>query len=124
VFMGPKPEHRLDDPGKVPGALYPDLDTHFTASGTVTPASELALHIHKANGIPHFNPADLTNRLNALPNPNKASSYNQNEWVEPTPGKFQQAGMPSGWHTNMDINDRINYAEQSQIDSYRRRLFQ
>ncbi|MEH2007422.1 hypothetical protein [Nostoc sp.] len=121
IFMGPKPQDRLDDPGKVPGALYPDLDTHFTASGTVTPASGLALDIHKAGGIPHFNQADLTNRLNALPN--HASPYNPNEWVEPTPGKFQQAGMPSGWHTNMDINQRINYAKQSQIDSSNRALF-
>ncbi|MEH1904661.1 MAG: hypothetical protein V7L04_25460 [Nostoc sp.] len=124
IFMGPNPQDRLDDPGnKTTGALYPHLDTHFTASGTVTPASGLALDIHKAGGIGNFNPADLTNRLNALPNPNKASSYNPNEWIEPTPGKFQQAGMPNGWHTNMDINQRINYAKQSQIDSSNRALF-
>ena len=122
AFKGPLPENRLDDPGNVSGAKYPELDTHFTASGTVTPASELALHVHKAGGIHQMNPSDLRARLNALPNPNQASPYNPNEWVQPTPGKYQQAGMPSGWH-NQDINDRINYAEQSQIDSARRRLF-
>ncbi|NMG10099.1 hypothetical protein DP117_25715 [Brasilonema sp. UFV-L1] len=112
IFMGPNPNDRLDDPGKVPGALHPDLDTHFTASGTVTPNSHLALEIQQAGGLPHFNPADLVKRLNSLPNPNQTSPFKQSEWVQPIPGKYQQAGMPAGWHTSMDINQRINYAEQ------------
>ncbi|HIK06903.1 MAG TPA: hypothetical protein IGS40_19795 [Trichormus sp. M33_DOE_039] len=118
IFMGPKPEHRLDDPGKVPGALHPDLDTHFTESGTVTPASELALDIHQAGGIPLFNHQDLINRLNALPNAHQASSFNPAEWTQ-VGGKWQQTGMPSNWH-QMSIQDRIKYAEESQTYSFLR----
>lgn len=115
IFMSPKPEHRLDDPGRVPGALEKDLDTHFTASGTVTPKSELALHIKKKGGIANFDPQDLTQRLNALPNLNRASAYNPAEWTQNGTDKknnpmWQQTGMPQGWH-HMTVEQRIKYAQ-------------
>ncbi|RUS92872.1 hypothetical protein DSM106972_097970 [Dulcicalothrix desertica PCC 7102] len=112
IFMGPKGEHRIDDPGKFPHA--PQVDTHFTPKGSVTPNSKVALHAYK-NGLAHFNPADLTNKLQSLVNTNKASQFNPAEWTKVGANKkneslYKQTGMPADWH-KWSIDDRIKYAK-------------
>lgn len=111
IFMGPLSNNRLDDPGKVPGEKYPDLDTHFTSSGTVTPNSHVALKIAQGGGLANHNHADLMEKLGKLKDPSQPSPYKASEWNESQPGKYEQAGKPAGWH-QWDIDDRVNYSKQ------------
>ncbi|MEH1930301.1 hypothetical protein [Nostoc sp.] len=110
IFMGPLSNNRLDDPAKV-DKIHPDIDTHFTSSGTVTPNSHVALEIAQGGGLPNFTHADLVNKLQTLKNPSHPSPYKPHEWKQPQPGKYEQAGKPPGWH-NLSLNDRINYSNQ------------
>lgn len=110
IFMGPLSNNRLDDPGKVPGEKYPDLDTHFTRSGSVTPNSHVALQIAQGGGLANHNHADLVKKLEKLKNPSQPSSYNASEWNQSQPGMYEQAGKPAGWH-EWDIDERVKYSE-------------
>jgi hypothetical protein len=118
LFMGPLTNDRGDDPGKRANERYPDLDTHFTQSGTVTPKSELALDIHKAGGITNFDPSELDKRLKALPKPSHASKFDQNEWQRGSAGKWEQKGMPKNW-PQKTIDERIDYAEDKRYEPFR-----
>ncbi|MEH2250340.1 hypothetical protein [Nostoc sp.] len=118
IFMGPLTNDRGDDPDKRANESYSDLDTHFTASGTVTPKSDLALHIHKAGGITNFDSSELNKRLKALPNPSHASEFKPDEWQHNNAGKWEQKGMPKDW-PQKTIDERIDYAEDKRYEPFR-----
>jgi hypothetical protein len=106
VFPGPAPELREDDPG---GG---EADPHFTASGTVTPRSKLAVELDAKGGLGGIDPAVLQSRLAALASL-QASAYDPNEW-EPgsQPGKVRQKGKPRDWSTRSP-QERLAYANTS-----------
>lgn len=79
-FFGDEPEIRIDDPGH-------SMDRHFTASGNITPRTQLA---HDVGPEFKLDAAELTRRLNALASLD-ASPYRGSEWGEVEGMVFQLA---------------------------------
>lgn len=99
LFMGPLSEHRDDDPDEA-------LDTHFTASGSVTPRSELALDVTHQGGLSRFDPKELRKRLTALAAArSQASAYDETEW-QGAAGHRTQTAQPPGWE-NLTTGQKV-----------------
>lgn len=102
-FMGPKESNRADDPES-------GLDTHFTASGTATPRSELALDITHQGGLSKMDHKELHRRLKELGQKRtQVSPYDEHEWVGPENAR-RQRGRPAGWGT-MSTAQKVQVVE-------------
>lgn len=93
LFDGPLQETRADDPGH-------DIDAHFTASGNVTPRSELAVDLAAGGGLRGFDHEELTRRLEELGTEQRQtrSGFDPDEWEATAEGgMWKQKGRPDGW---------------------------